>query len=67
MCSSDLRWQDAQRAAGLPVECGREACHVRTSAPWTNKGTPLLYCQRCALTINQYNPGLCAPEGGGAR
>lgn len=59
------RWQDAQRAAGLDAECGREVCRTRIpdGKAWVNRFTPLLYCQRCAALINNgCNPGLCRPE-----
>ena len=57
------RWQDEARAAGRVPECGREACTSTVGPqPWVNAGTPLLYCPACARRINEYNPGLCAPE-----
>lgn len=56
------RWQDAQRAAGVPVECGREVCKVTFTEGYVNSGTPLLYCPTCAALINRFNPGLCSKE-----
>ena len=56
------KWQDAQRAAGHAPECGREACHAPADPAYVNLHTPLLYCERCARMINNYNPGLCSPE-----
>ncbi len=56
------RWQDEQRAAGQPPDCGREACCNKAAPAYVNAGTPLLYCLECAVMINLYNPGLCSPE-----
>lgn len=55
-------WQNAQRAQGLDPECGREVCQRKAAPAFVNKGTPLLYCEACAVLINKHNPGLCAPE-----
>jgi hypothetical protein len=56
------QWQNAQRAAGLVPECGREVCRCRCEPAYVNSGTPLLYCPDCAQAINRYNPRLCTPE-----
>jgi hypothetical protein len=56
------KWQDAQRAAGLEPECGREACKAPAVPAHVNKYTPLLYCGGCARLINRYNPGFCSLE-----
>ena len=56
------QWQNTQRAAGLDPECGREVCRSLAKPAYVNKGTPLLYCKRCAAMINQFNPGLCELE-----
>lgn len=53
-------WQLAQRAAGIPIECGREACHTRGSLyVGSGTGTTLYYCAACADEINKWNPGTC--------
>lgn len=57
------RWQDEARARGEIPECGREACETPADPAYVNKHTPLLYCWRCAATINRYNPGFCRLEG----
>lgn len=53
-------WQLAQQAAGIPIECGREACHTR-GCPYVGSGTgtALYYCHACAREINRWNPGTC--------
>lgn len=56
------QWQDAARARGEIPECGREACSNLVDPAWVNMGSPLLYCESCGRTINEYNPGLCRPE-----
>lgn len=57
------RWQDAQRAVGLPPECGREACTALADPAYVNQNTPLLYCADCAEQINRHNQGSCRQEG----
>lgn len=59
------KWQDAQRAAGLDPECGREVCRNKAAPAYVNAGTPLLYCATCAAAINRFNPGLCSLETAG--
>ncbi len=59
-------WQLAQQAAGIPIECGREACRTRgASYVGRGTGTTLYYCHACAREINRWNPGTCVldPKG----
>jgi hypothetical protein len=48
------KWQDEARARGEKPECGRGACTNKADPAWSNRGTPLLYCESCANLINRF-------------
>lgn len=55
---------DKPRKAAIAghVYCYRRACQVELDDPlnmWFNDSTRQWYCQKCAIMINQWNPGLC--------